>query len=398
MKNIIIPKRDLSNCAIDLFAGCGGFSLGFIKAGWKILAALELNADASATYWYNLCWQGWSHLWIDENDKTFIKKFQKARDYEKFPKEKDDYSGWIYNFEPPSDTWLSDNTYSPCLNLFGINIMTMEPEEFMEICGIKPGEIGAIIGGPPCQGFSIAGERNLNDARNQLVYRFLYYASVIKPRTFLIENVPGILSLGKKKGEKEGPFPIAIRETANKFGYHLDYDIHNAKDFGVPQTRKRVLFVGVRDDLYKGQKFKMTATHNYSYFGKDNDNAGLFDEKKEPYVTVFEAIGDLMNLKLSSWQDKDAIKKPLGDRARGYCYASADVIEEFDGRFYYKDRFNGLFSFSNDINDYDSKDWTKDHIKCIHCGKFNLKIRTYCHYCHKPKSIYMPESEIEVCI
>lgn len=361
--------------------------MGFLWAGWKMLAALEWDGGAAATYWHNLCYKGWSHLWVDENDKKAINQFHKAFTYD----DNNSEGGYIYNFAPPTDDWLTNNEIAPCLNLFMTDIMKMEPEEFMEICGILPGEIGAIIGGPPCQGFSTAGKRKFDDSRNQLVFRFLYYASKIKPRSFIIENVPGMLSLGRKKDEKEGPFPRWIREKANEFGYHLEYDTHNAADFGVPQNRKRVLFVGIREDLYKGQKFKMEPTHNYSYFGTDDEpQQSLFDEKKEPYVTVFEAIGDLASIRMSTYNKRAKKSLPPGHQGRivdGEYFPWGD-------RNYYRDELNGLYLYSYPkISEYEHNYATeKGLVKCIHCGKYNIPVRKECWYCHNPKTLHTLET------
>lgn len=232
----------------DFFAGCGGFSLGMIQAGMKCVSALEFSDDAAHTYWYNLCYNTWSHLWIDQEDTKTIAKVQKTWENGKT-------SNWLFKKGVP-DNWLQVKEPMPCLNLFLMDITKLEPEYWMELCGVKPGDIGVFVGGPPCQGFSTAGKREEGDKRNLLALRMIYYAEIAKPRYVLIENVPGLLTLGRKKGDKESPFVIWIREAFERAGYTMDYKVHDCADFGVPQRRKRVLFFAYRRDQIIDDAFK----------------------------------------------------------------------------------------------------------------------------------------------
>ena len=171
----------------------------------------------------------------------------------------------------------------PCLNVFCYSILDLEPEQWMDLCGVRPGDIKIFAGGPPCQGFSTANERrSVYDERNQLPLRYLHYAKVAKPDFVLIENVPGILSLGKKKGDKEGPFVGWIRDAFEDAGYEMEYAVHNAADYGVPQNRKRVIFIGTRQGV---EKWKFPK----SVYG---DGPGQI-----PYMSVLEAIGELPPIK-----------------------------------------------------------------------------------------------------
>lgn len=249
----------------DFFAGCGGFSLGFINAGLKCVSALEFNTDAAWTYWTNLCYKGWSHLWLDPEDTERIKKVKKWGAAET--------TNVLWPKGTP-DNWLTVEDPMPCLNLFIMDITKIEPEEWMSLCGVGPGDIKIFVGGPPCQGFSYAGKREMYDERNQLALRFIYYAKICKPDYVLIENVPGLLTLGKEKGEKEGPFVHWIRNAFDDAGYEMDYQVHNAADYGVPQNRKRVLFFAVR----KGLKSPIQT---------------IVNQKVKIYTNVMEAIGDL---------------------------------------------------------------------------------------------------------
>ena len=174
---------------IDLFSGAGGFSLGLMQGGMKCLAALEYSPMAANTFWANLCLKDWSHLWLDANDEAFEKTAAMFG------------SGETENVicETPADDWLYAPEISPCMNLFCWDITKLEPEDFCQLGGFEPKDVDVMVGGPPCQGFSYAGERQMDDSRNQLAFRYLEYAKYIQPQFFIIENVPGILSLGKEK-------------------------------------------------------------------------------------------------------------------------------------------------------------------------------------------------------
>lgn len=280
---ICFPKMDYTFA--DFFCGCGGFSLGLIQAGMKCISAMDISADALYTYWYNLCYKTWSHLWVNPNNTKAVKSIQKWGN-----------QGETQNALFPKgvpDNWLEVPEPMPCLNLFCYSILDMEPEEWMDYCGVRPGDIKVFVGGPPCQGFSMANEkRSVYDERNQLPLRYLYYAKVAKPDIVLVENVPGLLSLGKKKEEKEGPFVRWIREAFEDAGYDMDYAVHNAADYGVPQNRRRVIFVGTRKGVSKWT------------FPK-----GMYGEGpgKIAYMDVMEAIGHLPPIKAGEKWGKDVL-------------------------------------------------------------------------------------------
>ena len=182
---------DTRHTFADFFCGCGGLSLGFIQAGLKCISAMDIAPDAIARYWHNLCYNTWSHLWVHPQNTKALKMLKKHADTHT--------SNVLFPHGVP-DNWLQVQDPMPCLNLFCYSIMDLEPEDWMDICGVRPGDIRIFAGGPPCQGFSTANSsRSVYDERNQLPLRYLYYAKVCKPDYVLIENVPGLVSLGKKK-------------------------------------------------------------------------------------------------------------------------------------------------------------------------------------------------------
>lgn len=109
-------------------------------------------------------------------------------------------------------------------------------------------KIDVIIGGPPCQGMSLSGPRRFDDPRNKLYLSYIRLVEEIQPRAFVIENVPGLVGLFG------GQIKDSIIEKFTSMGYTITYKILCAADYGVPQNRKRVVFVGMRDKLFEYPK------------------------------------------------------------------------------------------------------------------------------------------------
>ncbi len=171
---------------IDLFAGCGGLSTGFEMAGYKIPLAVEKDEWASETYRKNH-----SETKVVTADITQIQDL---------------------------DSLLPRNN-------------TM---------------IDGIIGGPPCQGFSLSGNRDKKDPRNSLFMEFVRFVKHFTPKFFVMENVTGILSMQTKNGELVKDVILNEYDAA---GYNVEIFVLNAAEFGVPQSRIRVFFIGLRKDI-----------------------------------------------------------------------------------------------------------------------------------------------------
>lgn len=184
-------NRDIKPTAIDLFAGAGGFSLAAVQAGCRIVIAIENDAYAVKTY------------------KENILKYTAAKNAKVLDKS-------ILEYAPESVR-----------------------DEFLGKV-----ECDLLLGGPPCQGFSTHRILNagVNDPRNELVLAYFSFVKAFRPRVFLMENVPGIL------WERHKQFLEKFYEEGSKAGYHIFKPIVlDARDFGVPQRRKRVFILGVRD-------------------------------------------------------------------------------------------------------------------------------------------------------
>ncbi len=204
---------------IDLFAGAGGLSCGFVMAGYTPIASVENMPQAVATYKYNFV----DKKGFDENVE--IRDIRQKK--------------------------VKENLYS----------------------SVKGKNIDVIVGGFPCQGFSMAGNRIVTDKRNTLYLDMLEIVNHLKPKVVVMENVPGLRSmLGGKIEEK-------IINDFEKIGYKINVTILNAADYYTPQTRRRVIFIGNRIGVL-------------NYHPKP-----LLTE--ENYITTKEAIGDLMTLKPS---------------------------------------------------------------------------------------------------
>ena len=169
---------------ISIFAGCGGSSLGYKWAGFKELLAIDFDENAVETF--------------------------------------------KLNFDCP--VWLRD-------------IKEVTAKEILEFCKIKKGELDVLDGSTPCQGFSTAGKRQINDNRNTLFLEFVRLINDLQPKVFVMENVSGMI-----KGKMKGCF-IEIMQTLKSLNYQVKCKLMNAKYYNVPQSRERVIFIGVRNDL-----------------------------------------------------------------------------------------------------------------------------------------------------
>lgn len=200
---------------IDLFAGCGGLSLGLERAGFTPLLVNELNADALETYLLN---RREEFPWLCDNNVSNVKDL-------------------VLN-----ETLLS-NFADSIKKDFKIDIFN--------------GELDLICGGPPCQGFSGLGiRRSYSVEKKQLPSNYLYQDMAflinrIRPKIFLFENVRGLLSARWTNDGVKGEIFQDVLKTFEDIGaYHIRYKLVHAKDYGVPQNRPRVLIVGLRKDIF----------------------------------------------------------------------------------------------------------------------------------------------------
>lgn len=210
----MIGRTDLT--AIDLFCGAGGLSEGFRQAGFHVLAGQDYD---------------------DQAGSTFAATHHEAR-------------------------------------FIGGPIEKVTPQQLLKAAGAKRGEIDVIVGGPPCQGYSVYNhQRGENDPRAGLFKQYLRIVEGIKPRWIVMENVTGITSIAGGNIVRE------IYAGMHELGYRVDMRVLKAEQYGVPQERRRVFFVATRTDAP-------------ILFPEPTHGPDL-----EPFVTVWDAISDLPVLK-----------------------------------------------------------------------------------------------------
>ena len=170
---------------VSLFAGCGGSSLGYKQAGYDVRLAVEWDTGAADVYRRNF----------------------------------------------------------PDTNVFEGDIADLTAEEALRVTALEPGELDVLDGSPPCQGFSMAGSRKFSDTRNRLFEEYVRMVEVFKPRMLVMENVSGL-----RKGKMKLIF-AEMTKALKDAGYKVTCRELNAWWYGVPQDRRRLIWVGVREDL-----------------------------------------------------------------------------------------------------------------------------------------------------
>ncbi|HTO36698.1 MAG TPA: DNA cytosine methyltransferase [Flavobacterium sp.] len=214
---------------IDLFAGAGGLSEGFIRAGFNPIAHVEMNKDACDTLKTRAAY----HWHIENGKRKIYTDYLKSEN-----KNKEEF--WKKN--------IPDNIINSVINT-KISKETL-PDIFKKIDSeLGKKKIDLIVGGPPCQAYSVAGRARKdmsNDPRNTLYKYYVEFLKKYQPKMFVFENVPGILSASN------GEFLEKIFEAVREAGYDLAIPPKNhlnAKDFGVLQDRKRVIIIGWKKEL-----------------------------------------------------------------------------------------------------------------------------------------------------
>lgn len=209
---------------IDLFCGAGGFSLGFEMNGFHSVLAIDKWKDAVNTYNHN-------------HEKPVAKN---------------------------------------------IGIEAFTNEDLLALTTKNP--VVGIIGGPPCQGFSMVGKRESGDERNSLYLEYVRFVEVVRPAFFILENVPGLLSLAG------GQYRDDILVRFSKLGYNMSYKVLRASDYGVPQSRTRVFFIGLKKEIFGETIFDFERI------------------KKAEMVSTSDALSDLPSL--DRGEDSRAYGKP----------------------------------------------------------------------------------------
>jgi len=231
---------------IDLFSGCGGLSLGLHKSGWEGIFAIEKNPDAFKTLEFNLI-----------NKKK--------------------------HFEWP--TWLPQSAHD-------INeILKNHKTELKKLRGT----INLIAGGPPCQGFSMAGRRNEADERNSLIKSYIEFVELVQPDLIFFENVKGFTMEFKKNKEKGIAYSEIVLKSLNELGYYVQGKLINFSEYGVPQKRTRFILVGVKKTLENVTQdtansfFQNLEKNKYSFL--ESNNLNLINTVEDAISDLFQSNG-----------------------------------------------------------------------------------------------------------
>lgn len=160
------------------------------------------------------------------------------------------------------------------------SVMDITGAQILKFCKIKKGELDVFDGSPPCQGFSTAGSRNVNDSRNELFKEYCRLIDELQPKVFVMENVSGMI-----KGEMKGIF-IEIMKTLKSLNYQVKCKLMNSKYYGVPQSRQRVIFIGVRKDLKRDPVYPVPSGKTISAKEalKTVKNIGEYPEITHPFI------------------------------------------------------------------------------------------------------------------
>lgn len=223
---------------IDLFAGCGGLSLGLYLAGWQGLFAIEKSPFAFETLKYNL---------IDTK----------------------------HHFDWP--TWLPQTNH---------DINEILEKYSKELVNLR-GKVDLVAGGPPCQGFSMAGKRIENDVRNQLVFSYIQFIDLVRPKMILFENVKGFTyAFNKSSNLNSEPYSHKVIHELQNLGYDVHSYVIDFSEYGVPQCRKRFILVGIQNDL--------GTTVNFESQLKQHCKRFLETKGLSTTTSIEEAISDLL--------------------------------------------------------------------------------------------------------
>ena len=228
---------------IDLFSGCGGLSLGLYNSGWKGLFAVEKSEDAFKTLEHNL-----------------IKKKK--------------------HFDWP--VWLEQKNH---------DINEILEKKYKNLIELR-GKVDLVAGGPPCQGFSMAGRRMENDSRNGLINSYIKFIDVVRPKLIFFENVKGF-TLGFKNNDIKGKaYSSKVVEQLENIGYSVKGELIDFSKYGIPQKRTRFILVGIKNEFLK----ENTQINKNTFFNQIENNKEKFLISKNLTLnpTLENAISDLL--------------------------------------------------------------------------------------------------------
>lgn len=204
---------------VDLFSGCGGLSYGLRRSGWELCLAVEKSPMAAETYWWNFIKSSKASSWSDYLSLTPNEQVEQGL-------------------------------------LVGEVSTALKTPSVMKT--IRESGVDLVVGGPPCQGFSLAGRRDAEDSRNELAWDFMDFVAEVKPKFVVMENVLGMNAKFNQSEESSVYDRLALAlgsALVDSSGISTPYKVQkvlaNAFHYGAPQSRPRLLLIGMRDDLAK---------------------------------------------------------------------------------------------------------------------------------------------------
>lgn len=329
------------NC-LDLFAGAGGLTEGFVRAGFNMLAHIEKEKPASLTLKTRIAYH-------------YLKKINQLEIYYKYLQQKISREE-LYSFIPKD---LLNSVINEEINDQTIENIFSEIDKI-----IKNKKIDIIIGGPPCQAYSlvgraVVGNKIKKDHRNYLYKQYLKFLKKYSPNYFVFENVRGMLSA--RDEESNSIFKNILAEM-NELEYNVEYKLLDAKDFGVPQSRKRVIILGWKKNIKflfpNFNKIENNITLNELFRDLPKLNAG----EKLDFISIKNKINNSSLKKLhildensdivtqnicrpNKKEDLEIYKIVLAEKKKGKCLKYTDLPKEliFHKNLYsFLDRFKAL--------------------------------------------------------
>ncbi|SMN16070.1 DNA-cytosine methyltransferase [uncultured Candidatus Thioglobus sp.] len=316
---------------IDLFSGCGGLSLGLQKSGWKGLFAIEKNADAFLTLKHNLIGKR-SHF---------------------------DWPDWLD---------LKNHDINTVISKYSDKLKSLR------------GTIDLVAGGPPCQGFSMAGRRNEKDNRNKLIDSYVEFVNLVQPKILFFENV---------RGEAYSEY---VWKKLQKLGYDVHGEIVNFSEYGIPQKRRRFILIATKNG--QAQDFFNSIVKNRADFFKSKkitDNTSLSDAisdltkingtQDSPDTQSFQA--GIYSKPKSNYQKLMRQGRPLTNKvadSHRFARHRVDTVERFQ---YILDNSTANLTISDELR-----------------KKYNLKKHTIVPLCEKsctPTLTTLPDDYIHYC-
>ncbi|KFC19316.1 DNA methyltransferase [Chryseobacterium sp. FH1] len=321
---------------IDLFAGCGGLSLGLHNAGWEGLFAIEKSPDAFKTLEFNLI-----------NKKKHF-----------------DWPDWLPQ---------QNHEINSVLDTYVENLKSLR------------GKISLIAGGPPCQGFSMAGRRDETDQRNDLINSYIKFVEYVQPKMIFFENVKGFTMEFKKNKEKGIAYSSVVTKKLQDLGYFVKGMLVNFGEYGVPQKRTRFILIGIKNNMVDSSQELVD-----NFFTSLSANSFSFLKRKglSKDTTLEDAISDLLKSN-GTKESPDTSSFQAGiyssNKTNYQAYMRKNIRKEIaDSHRFPKhlqstsDRFKVILELSNNRRNLDlSKDIRE---------RYNLKKHTIIPLCGSSKS------------